>query len=294
MLFRPGDELEHKAVKHAALFTHHLQACSRTFNLARPFLCCWRGRQSGWAASLSTGPSSTPPSQSTTFPVAHSKCYSYTQPTLLAVELEHMTVEHAASPKRCMQAHESMSWYHPFVTELAAYALRFGGPTGSHSTAPLSTPLFMGTAWVASYGRISVEVCWFLMQAKTLGCAPAALSMPPGSASPTCPLAISPARRSGVPSQGAWKIAAGAQPSAQPAMPAAYNKRQGKTAPPACFCPPIRPVSLSVPPGGMRDGCRVDSGAWVPQEGQKAIYHLEAFVARFMSDYKVWTVNAMG
>ncbi len=44
----------------------------------------------------------------------------------------------------------------------------------------------------------------------------------------------------------------------------------------------------------MRDGCRVDSGAWMPQEGQKAIYHLEAFVARFMSDYKVWTINAMG
>ena len=30
------------------------------------------------------------------------------------------------------------------------------------------------------------------------------------------------------------------------------------------------------------------------QEGQKAIYHLEAFVARFMSDFKVWTINALG
>ena len=30
------------------------------------------------------------------------------------------------------------------------------------------------------------------------------------------------------------------------------------------------------------------------QEGQKAIFHLEAFVARFMSDYKTWTIQAFG
>ena len=30
------------------------------------------------------------------------------------------------------------------------------------------------------------------------------------------------------------------------------------------------------------------------QEGQKAIFHLEAFVARFMSDYKQWTIAAFG
>lgn len=30
------------------------------------------------------------------------------------------------------------------------------------------------------------------------------------------------------------------------------------------------------------------------QEGQKAIFHLEAFVARFMSDYKSWTIQAFG
>lgn len=29
------------------------------------------------------------------------------------------------------------------------------------------------------------------------------------------------------------------------------------------------------------------------QEGSKAIFHLEAFVARFMSDYKTFLVNAM-
>ena len=33
---------------------------------------------------------------------------------------------------------------------------------------------------------------------------------------------------------------------------------------------------------------------YAAQEGQKAIYHLEAFVARFMSDYKVWTISALG
>ena len=32
----------------------------------------------------------------------------------------------------------------------------------------------------------------------------------------------------------------------------------------------------------------------VSQEGQKAIFHLEAFVARFMSDYKTWTIQAFG
>ncbi len=37
MLFKPGDELEHKAVKHAALFMHRLQACSCTLKLAPPF-----------------------------------------------------------------------------------------------------------------------------------------------------------------------------------------------------------------------------------------------------------------
>ena len=93
-------------------------------------LCCWHGRQSGWAASLSTGPSSTPPSLSTASPAAHSKCHSYTQPSLLAVELEHKAVEHTASLEHCMQAHESMSWYHLFVTELAAYASCFGGING--------------------------------------------------------------------------------------------------------------------------------------------------------------------
>ena len=30
------------------------------------------------------------------------------------------------------------------------------------------------------------------------------------------------------------------------------------------------------------------------QEGQKAIFHLEAFVARFMSEYKQWTIAAFG
>lgn len=29
------------------------------------------------------------------------------------------------------------------------------------------------------------------------------------------------------------------------------------------------------------------------QEGQKPIFHLEAFVARFMSEYKTWTINLM-
>jgi replication factor C subunit 3/5 len=30
------------------------------------------------------------------------------------------------------------------------------------------------------------------------------------------------------------------------------------------------------------------------QEGQKAIFHLEAFVAKFMSAYKMWQINAFG
>jgi hypothetical protein len=30
------------------------------------------------------------------------------------------------------------------------------------------------------------------------------------------------------------------------------------------------------------------------QEGQKAIYHLEAFVARFMSEYKQWCIATFG
>lgn len=30
------------------------------------------------------------------------------------------------------------------------------------------------------------------------------------------------------------------------------------------------------------------------QEGQKPIFHLEAFVARFMSEYKSWTISLMG
>lgn len=30
------------------------------------------------------------------------------------------------------------------------------------------------------------------------------------------------------------------------------------------------------------------------QEGQKAIYHLEAFVAKFMSEYKSWSIMMLG
>ena len=30
------------------------------------------------------------------------------------------------------------------------------------------------------------------------------------------------------------------------------------------------------------------------QEGNKPIYHLEAFVAKLMSEYKQWTVTAFG
>ena len=30
------------------------------------------------------------------------------------------------------------------------------------------------------------------------------------------------------------------------------------------------------------------------QEGQKAIYHLEAFVAKFMSEYKSWSIAVLG
>jgi replication factor C subunit 3/5 len=30
------------------------------------------------------------------------------------------------------------------------------------------------------------------------------------------------------------------------------------------------------------------------QEGQKAIFHLEAFVARFMSEYKQWCISMYG
>lgn len=30
------------------------------------------------------------------------------------------------------------------------------------------------------------------------------------------------------------------------------------------------------------------------QEGQKAIFHLEAFVARVMSDYKKWCIDTYG
>ena len=29
------------------------------------------------------------------------------------------------------------------------------------------------------------------------------------------------------------------------------------------------------------------------QEGQKAIFHLEAFVAKFMSVYKTWSISMM-
>ncbi len=32
----------------------------------------------------------------------------------------------------------------------------------------------------------------------------------------------------------------------------------------------------------------------VLQEGQKAIYHLEAFVAKFMSEYKSWSIAVLG
>ncbi len=61
MLFRPGDELEHKAVKHAALFTHRLQARSCTFKSPSPLslLLAWT-------------------------------------PVWLGSELEHRAVEHAA------------------------------------------------------------------------------------------------------------------------------------------------------------------------------------------------------
>ena len=30
------------------------------------------------------------------------------------------------------------------------------------------------------------------------------------------------------------------------------------------------------------------------QEGQKAIYHLEAFVAKMMSEYKTWSIAVLG
>ncbi len=30
------------------------------------------------------------------------------------------------------------------------------------------------------------------------------------------------------------------------------------------------------------------------QEGSKAIFHLEAFVAKFMSAYKIWAMSAFG
>jgi hypothetical protein len=30
------------------------------------------------------------------------------------------------------------------------------------------------------------------------------------------------------------------------------------------------------------------------QEGQKAIYHLEAFVAKIMSEYKSWSIATLG
>ena len=34
--------------------------------------------------------------------------------------------------------------------------------------------------------------------------------------------------------------------------------------------------------------------AWLLQEGQKAIYHLEAFVAKMMSEYKTWSIAVLG
>lgn len=37
-----------------------------------------------------------------------------------------------------------------------------------------------------------------------------------------------------------------------------------------------------------------DDGVACMQEGQKPIYHLEAFVAKFMSQYKEWSMAAFG
>ncbi len=39
---------------------------------------------------------------------------------------------------------------------------------------------------------------------------------------------------------------------------------------------------------------RLSNGLMALQEGQKAIYHLEAFVAKMMSEYKTWSIAVLG